>query len=220
MKIKSMFAGLAAGTMLMSGIASAATISFVSGATGNDLAIFQEQVKPWEEKTGNKVTVVPMPSSTSDQFGQYRLWLAAGNSDIDLYQMDVIWAPQLADQFVDLTEAAKDIAPLHFPSIIESQTVNGKLVAMPLFTDAPALYFRKDLLEKYGKTAPKTWDEMAATAEEIQNKEREADNKGCLDYYDTLKACEATVDLRHIPAQWAGVFVENLPDRLRALGPH
>ena len=73
MKIKSMFAGLAAGTMLMSGIASAANISFVSGATGNDLAIFQEQVKPWEAKTGNTVTVVPMPSSTSDQFGQYRL---------------------------------------------------------------------------------------------------------------------------------------------------
>ncbi len=177
MKIKSMFAGLAAGTMLMSGVASAANISFVSGATGNDLAIFQEQVKPWEAKTGNTVTIVPMPSSTSDQFGQYRLWLAAGNSDIDLYQMDVIWAPQLADQFVDLTEAAKDIAPLHFPSIIESQTVNGKLVAMPLFTDAPALYYRKDLLEKYGKTAPKTWDEMAAIAEEIQNKEREGGNK-------------------------------------------
>ncbi|MGB8819007.1 MAG: ABC transporter substrate-binding protein [Rhizobiaceae bacterium] len=161
----------------MGGYASAATINFVSGATGNDLAIFQEQVKPWEEKTGNKVNIVPMPSSTSDQFGQYRLWLAAGNSDIDVYQMDVIWAPQLADQMVDLTEAAKDIAPLHFPSIIESQTVNGKLVAIPLFTDAPALYYRKDLLEKYGKTAPKTWDEMAAIAEEIQNKEREAGNK-------------------------------------------
>ncbi len=177
MKLKTMFAGLVAGTMLTGGIASAATINFVSGATGNDLAIFQEQVKPWEEKTGNKVNIVPMPSSTTDQFGQYRLWLAAGNSDIDMYQMDVIWAPQLADQMVDLTEAAKDIAPLHFPSIIESQTVNGKLVAMPLFTDAPALYYRKDLLDKYGKTAPKTWDEMAAIAEEIQNKEREAGNK-------------------------------------------
>ena len=92
-----------------------------------------------------------MPSSTTDQFGQYKLWLAAGNSDIDVYQTDVIWAPQLADQFVDLTDATKDVVGEHFPSIIESQTVNGKLVAMPLFTDAPALYYRKDLLEKYGK---------------------------------------------------------------------
>ena len=174
MKIKSMFAGLAAGTMLMSGIASAATISFVSGATGNDLAIFQEQVKPWEAKTGNTVTVVPMPSSTSDQFGQYRLWLAAGNSDIDLYQMDVIWAPQLADHFLDLTDVAKDLAPTHFPSIIESQTVNGKLVALPIFTDAPALYYRKDLLEKYGVAVPTTWAELTVAAQTIQDGEKAA----------------------------------------------
>jgi hypothetical protein len=70
-----------------------------------------------------------MPSSTTDQFGQYKLWLAAGSADIDVYQTDVIWAPQLADQFVDLTDAAKDVIAQHFPSIVESQTVNGKLVA-------------------------------------------------------------------------------------------
>jgi trehalose/maltose transport system substrate-binding protein len=176
MYVKSLVAGLIAGTMLASG-AFAANINFVSGATGKDIENFKNLIKPWEEKTGNTVTIVPMPSSTSDQFGQYRLWLAAGNSDVDVYQTDVIWAPQLADQFLDLTEVAKDIAPLHFPSIIESQTANGKLVALPIFTDAPALYYRKDLLEKYGKQPPKTWDEMAAIAEEIQNKEREAGNK-------------------------------------------
>jgi trehalose/maltose transport system substrate-binding protein len=55
--------------------------------------------------------------------------------------------------------------------------VNGKLVAIPYFTDAPALYYRKDLLEKYGKTPPKTWAELAATAKEVQDKEREAGAK-------------------------------------------
>jgi len=149
-------------------------IFYVSGAVGNAVANFPKIVKPWEDATGHKVTLVPMPPSTSDQFGQYRLWLAAGNSDIDLYQTDVIWAPQLADSFVDLTEAAKDLAPQHFPSIIESQTVDGKLVALPIFTDAPALYYRKDLLEKYGKTPPKTWEELGATAKEIQDAERAA----------------------------------------------
>jgi trehalose/maltose transport system substrate-binding protein len=174
---KYFLAAAAACAMLATNAALAANISIVSGSTGNDLAIFQELVKPWEAKTGNTVTVVPMPSSTTDQFGQYRLWLAAGNSDIDVYQVDVIWAPQLAEQFVDLTEAAKDIAPLHFPSIIESQTVNGKLVAIPLFTDAPALYYRKDLLEKHGKAVPKTWKEMGETAKFIQDAERAAGNK-------------------------------------------
>lgn len=145
---------------------------YVSGAVGNAVEDFKTIVKPWEESTGNTVTLVPMPASTTDQFGQYRLWLAAGATDIDLYQTDVIWAPQLADHFVDLTEAAKDLAPTHFPSIIQSQTVNGKLVALPIFTDAPALYYRKDLLEKYGKTPPKTWAELTETAKLIQDGER------------------------------------------------
>jgi trehalose/maltose transport system substrate-binding protein len=144
----------------------------VSGAVGNAIENFQNFVKPFEERTGHKVTMVPMPASTSDQFGQYRLWLAAGNADIDLYQTDVIWAPQLTDHFVDLSDAAKDVVADHFPSIIESQTVNGKLVSLPLFTDAPALYYRKDLLEKHGATVPATWEELTVTAQKIQDAER------------------------------------------------
>ena len=176
MKINTMLAGLLTGVALLGGVAQAAELSMVSGDTGNGLAFLQEQLTRFKEKTGHNVTVVPMPSSTTDQFGQYRLWLAAGNADIDVYTTDVIWAPQLADQFVDLTEAAKDVVGDFFPSIIESQTANGKLVAIPSFTDAPALYYRKDLLEKYGKAVPKTWDELAATAKEIQDAERAAGN--------------------------------------------
>jgi trehalose/maltose transport system substrate-binding protein len=145
---------------------------YVSGAVGNAVENFKSLVKPWEDATGHTVTIVPMPASTTDQFGQYRLWLAADASDIDLYQTDVIWAPQLADHFVDLTEAAKDLAPTHFPSIIESQTVNGKLVALPIFTDAPALCYRTDLLEKHGRAIPTTWAELTETAQFVQDAER------------------------------------------------
>jgi trehalose/maltose transport system substrate-binding protein len=147
-------------------------IFYVSGAVGNAVENFKALVKPWEEKTGNTVTLVPMPASTTDQFAQYRLWLAAGSEEIDVYQTDVIWAPQLADSFVDLSEVAKDLAPTHFPSIIQSQTVGGKLVALPIFTDAPALYYRKDLLEKYGVAVPKTWAELTAAAQKIQDGEK------------------------------------------------
>lgn len=177
MKInKLLVAGLLASVTLVGGAAQAAELSIVSGDTGNGLAFLRSQLDKFEADTGNTVTVVPMPSSTSDQFGQYKLWLAAGNADIDVYQTDVIWAPQLADQFLDLTEAAAGIVGEHFPSIIESQTVDGKLVALPAFTDAPALFYRKDLLEKYSKPVPTTWDEMAATAKEIMDGERAAGN--------------------------------------------
>jgi trehalose/maltose transport system substrate-binding protein len=177
MKLRHSLIALAAATILASGSAYAANLSIVLGSTGKDEQVMRELLDKFEKDTGNKVTIVPMPSSTTDQFGQYKLWLAAQNSDIDVYQTDVIWAPQLANQLLDLTDATKDVVKDHFPAIIESQTVNGKLVALPFFTDAPALYYRKDLLDKYGKQPPKTWEELTATAKEIQDKERAAGSK-------------------------------------------
>jgi trehalose/maltose transport system substrate-binding protein len=47
---------------------------------------------------------------------------------------------------------------------------------LPGFTDAPALYYRTDLLEKYNKQPPTSWDDMAAIAKEIMDGERAAGN--------------------------------------------
>ena len=176
MTLKSIASGLLLGALL-AGSASAATLNIVNGDTGGNLQWLRGVLDEYQKTSGDTVNIVAMPSSTTDQFGQYKLWLAAGNTDVDVYQTDVIWAPQLADQFVDLTAAAKDVTKDFFPSIIESQTANGKLVAIPFFTDAPALYYRKDLVEKYKLSVPKTWDEMAKDAKVIQDGERAAGNK-------------------------------------------
>ncbi len=191
-------------------LAAAAELSLAANTTGKNVSFMREQLDAFEKETGHKVSLVTMPPSSSEQFSQYRLWLAAGNKDVDVYQTDVIWAPQLADQFIDLTEAAKDVVGDHFPSIIQSQTVNGKLVALPIFTDAPALYYRKDLLEKYGKTPPKTWDELAATAKEIQEKERAAGQADLWGYVFQSNAYEGLTcnALEWIKSSGGGQIVE------------
>jgi trehalose/maltose transport system substrate-binding protein len=207
MKLKSMLAAAALGISFLASQAVAANMAMVSGATGADLEFLTQQLAEYKKISGDDVKVIPMPSSTTDQFGQYKLWLAAGNSDIDIYQTDVIWAPQLADQFLDLSAAAKDVAKLHFPSIIESQTVNGKLVALPAFTDAPALYYRKDLLDKYGIKAPKTWDEMAAAAKTVLDGEKNPDLQGFVfqgNAYEGL-TCDA---LEWVKSSGGGQIVE------------
>ena len=210
LKFKSLLITALVGATALSAPAFAVDLSYVSGSTGKDIEFLKQQFAVFEKATGNHVTLLPMPSSTTDQFGQYKLWLAAGSSDIDVYQTDVIWAPQLAEQFLDLTDAAKDVVKAHFPSIIESQTVNGKLVAMPYFTDAPALYYRKDLLEKYGKAVPKTWDEMTAIAKDIQDKERAAGNKDIYGYVFQGNAYEGlTCDaLEWVKSSGGGQIVE------------
>lgn len=168
---------LLCGSLAFAASAQAAEIAMAANSTGKNLNFIRERLAEFEKQSGHKVKLVTMPPSSSEQFSQYRLWLAAGNTDVDVYQTDIVWAPQLADQFVDLTAAAKDVIGQHFPSVVASQTVDGKLVAMPMYTDAPAMFYRKDLLDKYGKQPPKTWKEMAETAKEIQDKERAAGQK-------------------------------------------
>jgi trehalose/maltose transport system substrate-binding protein len=154
----------------------AAELSIVTGSVGNDLNDMRALLAEFHGKTGHSVDIVTMPSSSTDQFAQYRLWLAARDADVDVYQTDIIWAPQLAAQFVDLAPYAQKIAPDEFKTILDSQTVDGRLVALPMFADAPALYYRKDLLDKYSKEVPKNWADMAATAKAVMEGERKAGN--------------------------------------------
>src|SRR6185437_10007755 len=59
----------------------------------------------------------------------------------------------------------------YFSSIVDNDTADGQLVAMPWFVDAGLLYYRKDLLEKHGATVPDQWSDLAATAQKIQDAE-------------------------------------------------
>ncbi|RIX97133.1 ABC transporter substrate-binding protein [Aureimonas flava] len=169
--LKAFAAALVAATFL-TGAARAEEITIAVGSIGRDVDEMRGQLDAFQKATGHTVRIVTMPASSTDQFGQYRLWLSAGNKDVDVYRTDVIWAPQLAANLVDLTEPMKDVVDQHLPAVIQSQTVDGKLVAMPLFADAPALYYRKDLLEKHGREVPKTWAELAETAKVVQDAER------------------------------------------------
>jgi len=210
MKFRFTAAAVAAALIGASVPSYAAEISISASSTGKNLDLFRKQLDAFEKATGNTVKIVTMPPSSTEQFSQYRLWLAAGNTDVDVYQTDVIWAPQLADQFVDLKDATKDVVGDFFPAIVGSQTVNGRLVAMPLYTDAPALFYRKDLLEKYGKQQPKTWDEMEATAKEIQDKERAAGQKDLWGYVFQGNAYEGlTCDaLEWVKSSGGGQIIE------------
>jgi multiple sugar transport system substrate-binding protein len=57
-------------------------------------------------------------------------------------------------------------------------TFEEKVFAVPWYIDAGMLYYRKDLLDKYGFGPPKTWEELAAMARAIMAKEKDPQLKG------------------------------------------
>ena len=125
-----------------------------------------------------EVRVIDTPDLATDRYGLYLQFFEARSSDIDVYQIDVIWPGDLAEHLLDLYEfGAKEIADEHFPAIIENNTVDGRLVGIPWFTDAGLLYYRTDLLEKYGLEVPKTWAEFEEVARIIQKGERAEGNE-------------------------------------------
>jgi trehalose/maltose transport system substrate-binding protein len=171
--------------------AQAATISISCGAVGLELEICQQGAQAWAEQTGNQVDVISTPNSATERLALYQQILAANSADIDVFQIDVIWPGILASHFIDLSEhIPEDQISQNFPAIIENNTVDGSLVAMPWFTDAGILYYRSDLLEKYGKEPPVTWQELTETAKEIQDGERGEGNDRMQGFVFQAKAYE------------------------------
>lgn len=183
-------AGLVCAAFAAATVASAATISIACDSVGAGAEMCKQGAAEWEKKTGHTVKLVTVPTSASERLGLYQQLLAADSTVVDVFMIDVIWPGILGNYFIDLKKYAGDAVSDHFPAIIKNNTVNGKLIAMPWFTDAGLLYYRKDLLQKYGEKAPETWEELAATAKKIQDGERKAGNDKMWGYVWQGKAYE------------------------------
>lgn len=157
-------------------VAQAATLSISCGAVGQEFEFCKTGTEAWAKKTGNEVKLISTPNSATERLALYQQLLAAGAADVDVFQIDVVWPGILGSHLIDLTSFAKGVEKEHFPAIIKNNTVDGKLVAMPWFTDAGLLYYRKDLLEKHGAKPPQTWQELTETAKKIQDAERKGGN--------------------------------------------
>ncbi len=120
------------------------------------------------------VEVVQGGESTDDRFALYLQLFEARSSDADVLEIDIIWPGDLGEHLIDLYqyEGFREAAQEHFPSIVENNTVDGKLVGMPLYVGAGLLYYRTDLLEKYGFDGPPaTWAELEEMATTIMEGE-------------------------------------------------
>jgi len=148
-------------------------ITFVGDSVGNghvrDLAL----AKRFTKDTGIKVNVVPHPAASDQAYSDLVRNFSQKSSSIDVAMIDVVWPGAFAPYLVDLKPKLGKQSKIHAPGIVAADTVGGKLVAMPWFGDFGLLYYRTDLLKKYGYTKPPTtWNQLFAMAKKIQTGEQ------------------------------------------------
>jgi multiple sugar transport system substrate-binding protein len=97
------------------------------------------------------------------------------DATVDVFFMDVIWVPEFAEagwaRRLDerFTPAMREE---FLPATIEVGRYSDHLYGVPSRIDAGLLYYRSDLLAKYGFSPPTTWDELARQADAIVAGER------------------------------------------------
>ncbi len=148
-------------------------ITFVGDSVGNghvrDLAL----AKRFSKDTGIKVSVVPHPAASDQSYSQLARAFSSKSSSIDVAMIDVVWPGAFAPYLVDLKPKLGKQSKLHAAGIVQNDTIGGKLVAMPWFGDYGILYYRTDLLKKYGyKAPPTTWNDLFKMAKKIQDGEQ------------------------------------------------
>jgi len=148
-------------------------ITFVGDSVGNGHVRDAALAKRFTHDTGIKVTVEPHSAASDQAYTQLARAFSQKSSSIDVAMIDVVWPGAFAPYLVNLKPKLGKQSKLHLASIVANDTIKGKLVAMPWFGDYGILYYRKDLLKKYGyKAPPKTWAALFKMAKKIQTGER------------------------------------------------
>ncbi|NML18060.1 ABC transporter substrate-binding protein [Azohydromonas caseinilytica] len=191
------------------GAAQAATVTISCASVGVDFENCKRHSAQWAAKTGHTVKIFTMPSSSTDILSLFRQMFAAKSSDLDVLNIDVVWPGVIKDHLLDLKPYSKGAEKSHFPAIVANNTVDGKLLAMPNMSDAGMLYYRKDLLQKYGLQPPATWEELGAAAKKIQDGERAA---GAADFQGYVFQGKAYEGLSCNALEWISSFGGQIVD--------
>jgi multiple sugar transport system substrate-binding protein len=132
---------------------------------------------------GIRVKAEALPWSSDEQRQFLVINLEGGNPGFDVMMLDCIWVPEFARAgwILDLTDRlAPGELDSHFPAAAAAARFRGRDWALPWFMNVGLLYYRTDLLAKYGLRVPQTQGEMAATIRRVRAGERNPRLEGYL----------------------------------------
>lgn len=143
----------------------------------------KEGLDEFTRKAGIQVDFIPAWGDSTEQLALAKGTLDRHSHTPDVYLIDAIWPGTLAPHLLNLTPYLNGDAHGQLHALLKNDTVNGRLVALPFYLNVGMLYYRTDLLAKYGyKHPPNTWGEMERMARRIQRGERAEGHAGFWGY--------------------------------------
>jgi trehalose/maltose transport system substrate-binding protein len=137
-----------------------------------ELEFCKSGVAAWQKTTGISVSIAEPPVDWDDRIAQYKTALAQVNPTFDVVQIDVTWPATFTDELLDLRPWLLGKNEEFLPQYVDSDAINGKVLALPWFADVGLIFYRKDLLDKYHVQTPNSWKELRSVASLIQSEER------------------------------------------------
>lgn len=123
-----------------------------------------------ESRQAYQIKLVSLPADTGQQREQLVRRLAAGDTDIDIIGMDVVWTAEFAQAGWILPwntdELKKKVQAERLDAPLKSVMYRDQVWAVPFTTNVQLLWYRTDRV----KEASFTWDELILLAEALGEK--------------------------------------------------
>ena len=163
------------GAGLLAGMASAEEIN-VATVNNGDMIIMQKLSGAWEKETGNKINWIVLEENVLRERVTTDIATKGGQFDVMTiggYEAP-IWGKQGWLTPVDDLGDDYDYADLLEP-IKAGLTVDGKLYAVPFYTESSFTLYRKDLFEAAGLTMPEepSYDQIKDFAAKLTDKAKQ-----------------------------------------------
>ncbi|MER8001680.1 sugar ABC transporter substrate-binding protein [Streptomyces sp. NPDC095613] len=136
----------------------------------------KRRLKRFEDRVGRRVSMTLL---TADQLSNsYNVKLNASGTDVDVMMVRALQDQLLFGRngwLTDLTDRVKGEAAYDWPDFQDAprevSVTDGKVLSVPVVTERPALYYRKDLVEDLGGP-PRTLDDLMEMSLELADRGR------------------------------------------------
>jgi multiple sugar transport system substrate-binding protein len=145
-------------------------VVFAVGGAPAELDVWEDLIEDFERQSGIRIELLRQPTDTDQRRQGLIIALNARQSNPDVFLMDVAWLGLfIASDWLEPLEKEIDPDPFFRRVVRLVDMQDGRLFALPIYIDGGVLYYRRDLLQRFGLLAPpSTWQELLSMAQTVQ----------------------------------------------------